>query len=97
MCINDLIRRQISTSGTMTVIVKNLEKLNFIEKKINCNDKRYFKISLTVKGKKIVEEILPERIKQLNEFTSIFTDEDKENLLQILYKVKNKYKEKSNE
>ncbi len=97
MCINELIRRQISTSGTMTVIVKNLEKLEYIEKKINSDDKRYFDIWLTNKGKKIVEEVLPERIQQLEDFTSIFTEEDKDNLLQILYKVKNKYKEKVNE
>ena len=97
MCINELIRRQISTSGTMTVIVKNLEKLEYIEKKINSDDKRYFDICLTNKGKKIVEEVLPERIQQLEDFTSIFTEEDKDNLLQILYKVKNKYKEKVNE
>ena len=97
MCINELIRRQISTSGTMTVIVKNLEKLEYIEKKINSDDKRYFDICLTNKGKKIVEEVFPERIQQLEDFTSIFTEEDKDNLLQILYKVKNKYKEKTNE
>jgi DNA-binding MarR family transcriptional regulator len=97
MCINELIRRQISTSGTMTVIVKNLEKLEYIEKKINSDDKRYFDICLTNKGKKIVEEVLPERIQQLEDFTSIFTEEDKDNLLQILYKVKNKYKEKASE
>ena len=34
MCINELIERQISTSGTMTVIVKNLEKKKYITKKV---------------------------------------------------------------
>ena len=97
MCINELIERQISTSGTMTVIVKNLEKKKYITKKSSIEDKRYFKICLTNQGKALVEKILPERKKQLNDFTSIFTEEEKDDLLNILYKVKRRYKEVKDE
>ena len=97
MCIQELILRQISTSGTMTVIVKNLEKMNYIIKKIDCDDKRSFKISLTEVGKKLVENILPLRKHHLNDFMNIFTEEEKKELLSLLYKVKDKYKEKYNE
>lgn len=97
MCINELIERQISTSGTMTVIVKNLEKKKYITKKSSIEDKRYFKIGLTNQGKALVEKILPERKKQLNDFTSIFTEDEKDDLLNILYKVKRRYKEVKDE
>lgn len=97
MCINELIERQISTSGTMTVIVKNLEKKNYITKKSSNKDKRYFKIDLTKEGRQLVEKILPERKEQLNDFTSIFTEEEKDTLLNILYKVKRRYKEVKDE
>lgn len=97
MCINELIERQISTSGTMTVIVKNLEKKKYITKKSSIEDKRYFKIGLTKEGRQLVEKILPERKEQLNDFNSIFTEEEKDDLLNILYKVKRRYKEVKDE
>ncbi len=93
MCISELIKKLISTSGTMTVIVKNLEKMRYVTKSINLNDKRYFMVHLTQSGRELVEKLLPEHMKQLNEFASIFTEQDKTELLRILYKVKDKYKE----
>lgn len=97
MCINDLIKRQISTSGTMTVIIKNLEKKKYVTKKSSTEDKRSFNVTLTNQGKELVKKILPEREIQLNDFTHIFTEEEINNLLNILYKVKNRYKEEFNE
>ena len=93
MCISELIKKLISTSGTMTVIVKNLEKMKYVTKSINLNDKRYFMVHLTQSGRELVEKLIPEHMKQLNEFASIFTEQDKTDLLRILYKVKDKYKE----
>jgi len=92
MHINDLIEKLISTSGTMTVIIKNLEKLNFVEKKSDLSDKRYFKICLTDKGKSLVEEIFPLRKVQLDDFVNTLTKEEQGLLLKILYKFKERYK-----
>lgn len=92
-CINELIKSQISTSGTMTVIVKNLEKMQYVKKEIDTLDKRAFKVALTAKGKYIVESILPERQNKLKDFADTLTDTEKEELLRILYKFKSRYKE----
>lgn len=97
MHINDLIRRLISTSGTMTVIVRNLEKLGYVTKKLDIEDKRYFNVCLTKEGKKVVLEILPERVKQLDDFVNTLDKSEQEMLLNILYKFKARYKEKDNE
>lgn len=97
MHINDLIRRLISTSGTMTVIVRNLEKLGYVKKKLDIEDKRYFNVCLTKEGKKVVLEILPERVKQLDDFVNTLDKSEQEMLLNILYKFKARYKEKDNE
>lgn len=97
MHINDLIRRLISTSGTMTVIVRNLEKLGYVTKKLDIEDKRYFNVCLTKEGKKVVLEILPERVKQLDDFVNTLDKSEQEMLLNILYKFKTRYKEKDNE
>lgn len=97
MCINDLITRLISTSGTMTVIVKNLEKLGYITKTLDCDDKRSFKVVLTKQGRELVEKILPERKEVLDDFASTLNEQEIEDLLRILYKFKNRYKGKKDE
>jgi len=94
MHINDLIRRLISTSGTMTVIVRNLEKIGYVTKKIDLADKRYFKVGLTNEGKNVMDKILPERVKQLDDFVNTLNIEEQDMLLNILYKFKARYKEK---
>ena len=97
MHINDLIIRQISTSGTMTVIIKNLEKLQYVTKKIDLDDKRFFKVALTEQGRDLVEEILPERMTRLEDFVNTLTKQEQTSLINILYKFKNRYKEEKNE
>lgn len=92
-CINELIKSQISTSGTMTVIIKNLEKMQYVKKEIDMLDKRFFKVVLTDKGKHIVESILPERQNKLKDFADTLTAAEKQELLRILYKFKSRYKE----
>ena len=97
MHINDLIRRLISTSGTMTVVVRNLEKMQYVTKKTDLTDKRFFKIGLTQKGEELVRAILPERVRQLEDFVNTLTNEEQNILLDILYKFKVRYKGKENE
>ena len=94
LCINDLIEKLISTSGTMTVIIKNLEKSGLIARKCNEDDRRSCVIALTKKGKKLVTKILPERQTQANDFADTLTNAEKSKLLDLLYKFKKRYKEK---
>lgn len=93
LCVNDLIEKLGSTSGNMTVIIKNLEKMDLITKISRCEDRRYFNISLTQKGKKLVEKINPDRIKQVNDFANTLSDKEKEIFLELFYKFKKRYKE----
>lgn len=97
MHINDLIKNQISTSGTMTVIIRNLEKLQYVTKKIDLEDKRFFKVALTKQGQDVVNNILPDRINQLDDFVNTLTEEEQDTLLNILYKFKKRYKVKNSE
>ena len=94
MCINDLIDRLISTSGTMTVVIRNLEKSGLVERKPNQDDRRSYTIVLTNKAKKLVEQISPDKRAQANDFADTLTDTEKVELLDLLYKFKKRYKEK---
>ena len=97
MCIGQLIERLISTSGTMTVVIRNLEKMGYIERESRVDDRRSSMIVMTESGKKLVKKILPKRREQVNDFANTLNTQEQEELLDLLYKFKKRYKEAKNE
>ena len=84
----EIIEKILTTSGNITVVIKNLEKEGLVKKNPDPLDKRSTVISLTDKGKEIIEEILPEHINTINNIFSVLTDEEKILLKNILKKFK---------
>lgn len=87
--IGEIIDRILTTSGNITVVIKNLEKDGLVKRNQDPNDKRSNIISITGKGKKIIEDILPNHINNICEIFSVLTDEEKFTLKNILKKFKN--------
>ena len=92
MCISQLIERLISTSGTMTVVIRNLEKMGYIVRESNLDDRRSCMIIMTKEGKKLVKKILPKRQEQVRDFADTLNELEKRELLGLLYKFKKRYK-----
>ena len=92
MCISQLIERLISTSGTMTVVIRNLEKMGYIVRESKLDDRRSCMIVMTKEGKKLVKKILPKRREQVNDFANTLNEPEKKELLDLLYKFKKRYK-----
>jgi DNA-binding MarR family transcriptional regulator len=84
----EIIEKILTTSGNITVVIKNLEKDEFISKYPDSEDKRSMIISLTDKGRKIMEDIFPKHVENINEIFSILTIEEKLELKKILRKFK---------
>ena len=84
----ELIEKILTTSGNITVVIKNLEKDGLVRKYSDPLDKRATIISITDKGKNIIEEILPEHIINISKIFDILTDEEKNQLKRILKKFK---------
>ena len=87
MNINEIIKAVLSSSGNMTVVISNLEKLELITKCINPDDKRSSLITISEKGREIIEEIFPLHLKDLQEVFQTLSSEDKEMLLATLKKI----------
>ena len=85
----ELIEKILTTSGNITVVIKNLEKDGLIQRKPDYNDKRASIISLTDKGKDVIEKILPNHINNIKEIFEVLTDDEKLTLKNILKKFKN--------
>ena len=79
----------LTTSGNITVVIKNLEKDGFIKRNIDPEDKRSCIISITDKGKDIIESVLPNHINNIKNIFDVLSDEEKVTLKNILKKFKN--------
>ncbi|GAA0070476.1 MarR family transcriptional regulator [Clostridium sardiniense] len=78
----------LTTSGNITVIIKNLEKEGFIKKLKDPEDSRAVLISLTDKGKEVIEDILPKHFENIKNIFSVLDEEEKEQLIKILSKIR---------
>jgi len=85
--IGEIIKKILATGGNMTVVINNLEKEKLIEKRPDPTDSRASVISITDKGKKIMEEIFPNHLQDLETFFSKISEDEKKNLIQILKKL----------
>lgn len=84
----EIIEKILTTSGNITVVIKNLEKDGLIKKYSDPEDKRASIISLTDKGRETIESILPEHIINIAKIFDVLTDEEKITLKKILKKFK---------
>lgn len=91
----EVMEKILTTSGNIPVIVKNLEKDGFITRKQDESDKRRFILDLTDKGKDLMDEIVPENLKFMDELISLWDDDDKEELIILMNKFRRKYEEKN--
>lgn len=91
----EVMEKILTTSGNIPVIVKNLEKDGFITREQDESDKRRFILDLTEKGKDLMDEIVPENLKFMDELISLWDDEDKEELIILMNKFRRKYEEEN--
>lgn len=91
----EVMEKILTTSGNIPVIVKNLEKDGFITRKQDESDKRRFILDLTDKGKDLMDEIVPENLKFMDELISLWDDEDKKELIILMNKFRRKYEEEN--
>ena len=85
----EIINSILTTSGNITVVIKNLEKDGYIQKHFDPTDKRAAVISITGKGVQLIEQMLPKHIKNINQIFDVLTDDEKLTLKTILKKFKN--------
>ena len=87
LTINEIIKSILSTSGNITVVICNLEKEQLVERYANPEDKRSCLILITEKGKKKVEEIFPEHLKDLEYSFEDLSVEEKQLLIALFKKI----------
>ena len=85
--IGSITKLTMSTPGNITVVVKNLKRDNWITSVKDPNDNRASILSITQKGKEIIEEVFPNHAKNLTKAMEVLNDEDLDTLYGLLNKV----------
>ncbi len=85
--IKKLIEYQRTTSGNITVILKNLYDRGLVRKRENPDDRRSVLISLSDEGKQLLDSILPEHLEYCKKTIENLKPEEMQTLHKILKKV----------
>lgn len=89
MKIGELIDSMLATSGNMTVVIKNMEKNGWVTRTTCPTDKRAYLVTLTEAGRDLIQKALPAHIVVVEETFSVLTEEEQEQLIELLKKFKN--------
>ncbi|MCG3697131.1 MarR family winged helix-turn-helix transcriptional regulator [Aliarcobacter butzleri] len=85
--IGSITKLTMSTPGNITVVVKNLKRDNWITSVKDPNDNRASILSITQKGKEIIEEVFPNHAKNLTKAMEVLNDQELDTLYGLLNKV----------
>ena len=87
MTIGQVREKILSSIGTISLIVNNLEKMNYIMKLPDKNDRRICILHLTKQGYDVISELAPKNADMIRNSMQVLTYEEKENLLYLLKKI----------
>ncbi len=86
MTIGQVQEKILSSSGTIPLIINNLEKRGYLIRKADSKDKRRCILHITAQGQELIGQVYPRNEARIIELMTHWTDEEKEQLAIILKK-----------
>lgn len=77
----------LSSVGTISLVVKNLEKMGYVKRKTDENDKRVSILSLTNEGRAVIGKVIPENETMIYDYMKDLSEEETKTLLSLLKKL----------
>lgn len=88
LTVGEVQERVLTTGGTIPVIVKNLEKKNYIVTEKHKTDKRKVVLKLTTEGRELIEEIFPKVERVIVKSFDSFNKDEKTFMVETLKKFR---------
>ena len=88
LTIGALIEAVLSTSGNMTVVVRNLEQHGWVRRRAHPADRRSYLIGLTEAGTQLIQPVFKAHMTLVEEALGALTAQEKTTVLTILKKLK---------
>lgn len=77
----------LSSVGTISLVVKNLEKMGYVKRKTDENDKRVSILYLTDEGRDVIDKVIPENETMIYDYMKDLSKEETATLLSLLKKL----------
>ncbi len=77
----------LSSVGTISLVVSNLEKMGYVKRKTDENDKRVSILSLTDEGRDVIGMVIPENETMIYDYMKDLSKEETATLLSLLKKL----------
>ncbi len=87
LCQKELGDKILKTSGNITLVVDNLERQGLVSRERSSADRRFVAVSLTQRGRQVIEEIFPRHIQVITEEMAILTPAEQEELGRLCRKL----------
>lgn len=87
MCAKDLAGKLLRSKGNLTLVLDNLEKQKFVERRRSDEDGRVQTVTLTVKGRKQIVDIFPDHVRGIKTAMNVLSVEEQDNLRLICRKL----------
>ena len=65
LCLGELARKLLKTSGNLTMVVGNLQKRGLVTRTRQDADRRFYLVSITGKGRKLTAQVFPQHVERI--------------------------------
>jgi len=82
--------------NTISSLLRGLEEQGYIQRALDPEDYRVFRIELTDSGREVIQSLAPKRVAHINQLASGLSAEEREQLITLLEKLHRSILENSN-
>ncbi len=83
LCLTEIARKILTTGGNLTLVVNNLEKRGLVQRRQSADDRRFFSLHLTSKGRHLIAEIFPKQAARISQVLEVLTSEEQSQLARL--------------
>src|SRR5436305_8802028 len=83
LCLTEVAHKILTTGGNLTLVVKNLEKRGLVQRKQSADDRRFFSLHLTAKGKNLIADLFPKQAAEITRVIGALSPEEQAELARL--------------
>ncbi len=85
--VGEICEKMLVSGGNMTLVLDNLEKLNFVERRPSKKDRRSIEVKLTPKGKRVFNKYFVKHADYITDLFSVLSIKEQKQLAALLKKL----------
>lgn len=87
LCLGDLARRILTSSGNLTLVIDNLEKRGLAKRRQQGKDKRFILATITPAGRRLIARIFPQHSRRITDVMARLSPAEQEQLGRLCRKL----------